>query len=96
MLSGADNVDFWTEQWIWDDVLKGIDIVVSTHQVTQNIPAENFQLSILTLQVLLDALVHGFVQMSLLSLLVFDEGARISATFVLYAWLIRSNQHILA
>ena len=91
MLSGADGVDFWTEQWIWDDVLKGIDIVVSTHQVTQNIPVENIQLSILTLQVLLDALVHGFVKMSQLALLVFDEGARISATFVLYAWLICSN-----
>ncbi|KAK4697136.1 endoribonuclease Dicer, partial [Lecanoromycetidae sp. Uapishka_2] len=33
VLSGADNVDFWTEQWIWDDILKGIRIVVSTHQV---------------------------------------------------------------
>lgn len=55
VLSGADNVEFWTEQWIWDDVLKGIDIVVSTHQV------------------LLDALVHGFVQMKQLALLVFDE-----------------------
>lgn len=33
VLSGADNVDFWSEQWIWDDVLKGIDIVISTHQV---------------------------------------------------------------
>lgn len=33
VLSGADNVDLWTEQWIWDEVLDGIRIVVSTHQV---------------------------------------------------------------
>lgn len=33
MLSGADNVELWTEQWIWDDLLKGIDFVISTHQV---------------------------------------------------------------
>lgn len=77
MLSGADNVEFWTEQWIWDDVLKGIDIVVSTHQVIQITHVETFQLSMLILQVLLDALVHGFVQMKQLALLVFDEGARI-------------------
>lgn len=55
VLSGADNVDFWTEQWIWDDVLRGIRIVVSTHQV------------------LLDALIHGFVRMRQLALMVFDE-----------------------
>lgn len=33
LLSGADNVDYWTEQWIWDEVLRDIRIVVSTHQV---------------------------------------------------------------
>lgn len=55
VLSGADNVELWTKQRIWDDVLKGIDIVISTHQV------------------LLDALVHGFVPMHQLALLVFDE-----------------------
>lgn len=31
-LSGADGVDCWNEQ-IWDEVLAGIKIVVSTHQV---------------------------------------------------------------
>lgn len=33
VLSGADDVDLWTEQWIWDEILRGIRIVVSTHQV---------------------------------------------------------------
>lgn len=55
VLSGADNVEFWTEQWIWDEILKGIRIVVSTHQI------------------LLDALIHGFVRMQQLALIVFDE-----------------------
>ncbi len=32
-LSGADGVDRWSEQQIWDEVLAGIKIVVSTHQV---------------------------------------------------------------
>ena len=35
-LSGADNVEYWTKQWIWDEVLKGIRVVVSTHQVHSN------------------------------------------------------------
>lgn len=33
MLSGADGVDHWGKQSMWDDVLKNIRIVVSTHQV---------------------------------------------------------------
>ncbi|MCJ1274748.1 Dicer-like protein 2 [Puttea exsequens] len=33
VLSGADNVHFWTNQHIWDEILKGIRIIVSTHQV---------------------------------------------------------------
>lgn len=33
LLSGADNVEYWTKQWIWDDVLKDMRVVVSTHQV---------------------------------------------------------------
>lgn len=32
-LSGADNVDHWSEQWIWDQVLNNVRIVVSTHQI---------------------------------------------------------------
>ncbi|KAL8774370.1 MAG: hypothetical protein Q9209_001121 [Squamulea sp. 1 TL-2023] len=56
LLRGADGVDHWSEQWIWDEVLKDIKIVISTYQI------------------LLDALMHGFVQMAKLSLLVFDEG----------------------
>ena len=40
VLSGADNVEFWTEQWIWDDVLEGIDVVISTHQVREISPVE--------------------------------------------------------
>ena len=41
-----------------------------------------FQLSFLTLQVLLDALVHGFVHINQLALLVFDEGATVLASLV--------------
>lgn len=55
-LSGADNLERWSEQRIWDAILKDVQIVVSTHKV------------------LLDALTHGFVHMTDLSLLVFDEG----------------------
>ncbi|OQU96383.1 hypothetical protein CLAIMM_02472 isoform 1 [Cladophialophora immunda] len=55
LLLGADNVDRWSEQRIWDAALSGVQIVVSTHAV------------------LLDALAHGFVQMTRLALLVFDE-----------------------
>lgn len=32
-LSGADNVDRWSEQHLWDAVLRDIRVVVSTHQV---------------------------------------------------------------
>ncbi|KAL9596168.1 MAG: hypothetical protein Q9219_005988 [cf. Caloplaca sp. 3 TL-2023] len=55
LLLGADGVDHWSEQWIWDEILRGIKIVISTHQI------------------LLDALIHGFVRMAQLSLMIFDE-----------------------
>ncbi|KAJ5835336.1 hypothetical protein N7447_001362 [Penicillium robsamsonii] len=55
VLTGLDNVDRWTEQGIWDKVLKDVRVVVSTYAV------------------LADALGHGFVRMSRLSLLIFDE-----------------------
>ena len=58
LLSGNDDVDKWTEQRLWDAVLKNIRIVVSTPQV------------------LLDALTHGFVKMTKLALLIFDEAHR--------------------
>ncbi|KAI1004604.1 Dicer-like protein 2 [Podosphaera aphanis] len=32
-LSGADNVDRWTEQSQWDDILNGVSVVVSTYQI---------------------------------------------------------------
>ncbi|KAF4625953.1 hypothetical protein G7Y89_g12212 [Cudoniella acicularis] len=32
-LSGADNVDRWTEQSLWDAVLKDVKVVVSTYQI---------------------------------------------------------------
>lgn len=57
ILSGNDDIEHWTEQSIWDAVLHGIRIVLSTYQV------------------LLDALTHGFVRMSKLALLIFDEGS---------------------
>lgn len=56
LLLGSDNVDRWSEQHMWDAVLDGVRIVVSTHAV------------------LADALGHGFVGISNLALLVFDEG----------------------
>jgi ERCC4-related helicase len=33
LLSGKDNIDHWTEQKTWDDVLHNVRIVLSTHQV---------------------------------------------------------------
>jgi ERCC4-related helicase len=56
VLIGADNVDRWTEQAIWNKALKDVRVVCATHAV------------------LSDALNHGFVRMSQLALLVFDEG----------------------
>lgn len=32
-LSGADNVDRWTEQRQWDAILKDVKIVVATYQI---------------------------------------------------------------
>ncbi|KAJ5550279.1 hypothetical protein N7461_004977 [Penicillium sp. DV-2018c] len=55
VLTGLDNVDRWTDQIIWDKVLRDVRVVVSTYAV------------------LADALSHGFVQMSRLGLLIFDE-----------------------
>ncbi|KAJ5151592.1 hypothetical protein N7492_009887 [Penicillium capsulatum] len=54
-LTGLDNIDRWTQQAVWDEALKDIRVVVSTHAV------------------LADALSHGFVQLSQLALIVFDE-----------------------
>jgi ERCC4-related helicase len=55
VLTGLDNVDRWTDQAIWNTILKDIRLVVSTHAV------------------LADALTHGFVRMSHLALIIFDE-----------------------
>lgn len=35
-LTGADGVDHWSEQSIWDEVLSNIRIVASTHKVVAN------------------------------------------------------------
>jgi ERCC4-related helicase len=56
ILTGSSNVDYWSEQHIWDTALNDMRIVVSTYTI------------------LLDALSHGFVKMSSLVLLIFDEG----------------------
>ena len=56
LLVGSSNLDYWSEQSIWDAALHNHRIVISTHAV------------------LLDAMQHGFVQLSSLALLVFDEG----------------------
>lgn len=55
-LTSLDNIDRWTEQAVWNNALKDIRVVVSTHAV------------------LADALSHGFVRISQLALIVFDEG----------------------
>jgi ERCC4-related helicase len=57
ILCGRDDVELWTTQSDWDQVLRNIRIVISTHQI------------------LLDALTHGFVRLSKLALLIFDEGS---------------------
>ncbi|KAK2745698.1 Dicer-like protein 2 [Myotisia sp. PD_48] len=54
-ITGADNVDYWSKQKVWDNVLLNIRVVVSTPQV------------------LLDALSNGFIKLSRISLLIFDE-----------------------
>ncbi|KAJ5301638.1 hypothetical protein N7508_006501 [Penicillium antarcticum] len=55
VLTGLDSVELWTEQSIWDEVLKDARVAVATHAI------------------LADALTHGFVKMSQIALLVFDE-----------------------
>ena len=55
-LCGADGVDKWTTQPVWDAVLHNVRIVICTPAILQ------------------DALTHGFVKMSEIALLVFDEG----------------------
>ena len=58
MLTGLNDVDKWTNQDLWDGVLKNVRVVVGTPKVLE------------------DALTHGFVRMSRLALLVFDEAHR--------------------
>lgn len=59
-LMGADGVDKWTTQSLWDGVLKNVRVVVGTPKVLE------------------EALTHGFVQISNIVLLVFDEAHRCS------------------
>ncbi|OGM48320.1 ATP-dependent helicase dcl2 [Aspergillus bombycis] len=54
-ITGLDKVERWKSQYIWDELLKDKQVVVSTHAV------------------LFEALTHGFVRMSQLGLLIFDE-----------------------
>ena len=42
LLIGSDNVDRWSEQWIWDAALKDIRIVVSTHAVLADALSHGF------------------------------------------------------
>ena len=55
LICGADNVEAWSDQAIWDEILQNIRVVVSTYQI------------------LFDAVSHGFVRLSTLSLIVIDE-----------------------
>ncbi|KAE8378630.1 ATP-dependent helicase dcl2 [Aspergillus bertholletiae] len=54
-ITGMDKAERWKSQYIWDELLKDKQVVVSTHAV------------------LYEALTHGFVHMSQLGLLIFDE-----------------------
>ncbi|XRM45659.1 Dicer-like protein 2 [Aspergillus tubingensis] len=54
-LTSLDKVELWTEQPIWDAILKEMQVVVSTHAV------------------LADAMSHGFVKITQLGLMIFDE-----------------------
>lgn len=65
-------MDHWSNQGIWDEVLKGIRIVVTTHQVCHCCGDKS--ITQLIRQVLYDALSHGFVTMNKIALMVFDEG----------------------
>lgn len=42
LLTGADNVDRWSEHRIWDSVLEGVRIVVSTHAVLADALSHGF------------------------------------------------------
>jgi ERCC4-related helicase len=42
LLTGADNVDRWSEQRIWNSVLEGARIVVSTHAVLADALSHGF------------------------------------------------------
>ncbi|RMZ89441.1 hypothetical protein DV736_g3349, partial [Chaetothyriales sp. CBS 134916] len=55
LITGADNVQFWSTQQVWDSALAGQQVVVSTPEVLRA------------------ALGHGFVSLSDISLLIFDE-----------------------
>ena len=77
MLSGRDDVDRWTDQKTWDDVLANVRIVLSTYQV------------------LLDALTHGFVKMSKLALLIFDEGSDDTSVLVAPKLTLTSTSYVL-
>lgn len=44
-LSGSDGVDRWQDQWIWDEVLSNVRVVVCTYQVriSRNIASHAFR-----------------------------------------------------
>ena len=42
VLTGADGVEFWTEQRLWDEVLLNVRVVVSTHAVLRDALTHGF------------------------------------------------------
>lgn len=42
VLTGADGVEFWTEQRLWDAVLMNVPVVVSTHAVLRDALTHGF------------------------------------------------------
>lgn len=64
--------------WVQEKVITGSDSVDSWSASTWDTALINVKIVITTPQVLLDALLHGFVNISSLALLVFDEGMSLS------------------
>lgn len=66
--------------WVQSKLVTGANNVDSWSAVTWEKALTNVKIIITTHQVLLDALIHGFVKISSLALLVFDEGRTLPLT----------------
>lgn len=80
LLTGADNVDRWTEKSIWDAVLHGIRVVVSTHAVLADALTHGF-VKIGQLSLLVFDEGEGFPLFSMLHCLCFIASLPLSRVF---------------